>query len=148
MRRDTKTDAADFFTFARDYLRTYMPTIRHLSPRTIEAYRISLESFLTFLAAHEHIGRATVNFDHFDRARLKAWLIWLADDKHYATRTVTLRLSAIKAFLAYAAAGHRLDDPMARLKEWMERNNASMLAAILGLIGVMVLYHGVHALSR
>jgi hypothetical protein len=27
MRRDTKTDAADFFAFARDYLRTYMPTI-------------------------------------------------------------------------------------------------------------------------
>jgi hypothetical protein len=50
--------------------------------------------------------------------------------------------------LAYAAAGHRLDDPMARLKEWMERNNAAMLAAILVLIGVMVLYHGVHALSQ
>ena len=30
--------------------------------------------------------------------------------------------------LAYVAAGHRLDDPMARLKEWMERNNAAMLA--------------------
>ena len=48
--------------------------------------------------------------------------------------------------LAYAAAGHRLDDPMARLKAWMERNNAVMLAAILVLIGSMVLYHGVHAL--
>ena len=31
-------------------------------------------------------------------------MAWLADDKHYATRTITLRLSAIKAFLAYAAA--------------------------------------------
>jgi hypothetical protein len=48
--------------------------------------------------------------------------------------------------LAYAAAGHRLDDSMARLKEWMERNNAAMLAAILVLIGSMVLYHGVHPL--
>jgi len=48
--------------------------------------------------------------------------------------------------LAYAAAGHRLDDSMARLKAWMERNNAVMLAAILVLIGSMVLYHGVHAL--
>ena len=104
MRRDTKTDAADFFAFARDYLHTYMPTIRHLSPKTIEAYRISLECFLTFLADHDHIDRAKVSFDHFDRARLKAWLTWLADDQHYATRTITLRLSAIKAFLAYAAA--------------------------------------------
>ena len=104
MRRDTRTGTPDFFVFARDYLHTYLPTIRGLSANTIEAYRISLECFLTFLTDREHIDRATVSFDHFDRARLKAWLVWLADDQHYATRTVTLRLSAIKAFLAYAAA--------------------------------------------
>ncbi len=49
--------------------------------------------------------------------------------------------------LAYVAAGHRLDAPMARLKKWMEKNNAAMLAAVLILIGGMVLYHGVTALS-
>jgi threonine/homoserine/homoserine lactone efflux protein len=48
--------------------------------------------------------------------------------------------------LAYVAAGNRLDDAMARLKDWMERNNAALLAAILVLIGLMVLYHGAHAL--
>jgi threonine/homoserine/homoserine lactone efflux protein len=48
--------------------------------------------------------------------------------------------------LAYAAAGHRLDDAMTRLKGWMEKNNAALLAAILLLIGVMVLYNGVHPL--
>ncbi len=48
--------------------------------------------------------------------------------------------------LAYAAAGHRLDDPMARLKAWMEKNNAALLAAILVLIGLMVLYNGIHPL--
>jgi hypothetical protein len=48
--------------------------------------------------------------------------------------------------LAYAAAGHRLDDAMARLKDWMEKNNAALMAAILVVIGLMVLYNGVHAL--
>jgi hypothetical protein len=48
--------------------------------------------------------------------------------------------------LAYAGAGHRLDDPMARLKDWMERNNAALLAAILVVIGLMVIYNGVHQL--
>ena len=48
--------------------------------------------------------------------------------------------------LAYAAAGDRLDEPMARLKDWMEKNNAALLAAVLVLIGLMVLYHGVTAL--
>jgi hypothetical protein len=50
--------------------------------------------------------------------------------------------------LAFAGAGDRLDEPMTRLKDWMERNNAALLAAILVLIGVMVLYNGVHALSH
>jgi Sap, sulfolipid-1-addressing protein len=48
--------------------------------------------------------------------------------------------------LAYAGAGDRLDDSMARLKDWMERNNAAMLAVILVLIGLMVLYNGASAL--
>ena len=104
MRRDPRTDAPDFFTFARDYLHSYMPTVRHLSPKTVEAYRISLECFLTFLTAHDHLPRERVTFNLFDRAHLKAWIGWLADDQHYAARTIALRLSAIKAFLAYAAA--------------------------------------------
>jgi hypothetical protein len=50
--------------------------------------------------------------------------------------------------LAYAGAGDRLDEPMVRLKEWMEKNNAALLAAILLVIGLMVLYNGVHALCQ
>lgn len=48
--------------------------------------------------------------------------------------------------LAYAAAGERLDEPMARLKDWMEKNNAAMMGAILVVIGLIVLYHGAKAL--
>lgn len=48
--------------------------------------------------------------------------------------------------LAYAGAGKRLDDPLARLKEWMDQHNAALLAAILVLIGLLVLYKGIQAL--
>lgn len=48
--------------------------------------------------------------------------------------------------LAYAEVGHRLDDPLARLKSWMEQNNAALMAAILVLIGLMVLHNGIRAL--
>ena len=37
MKRDPKTGAPDFYTFARDYLRTYLPTVQRRSPKTIEA---------------------------------------------------------------------------------------------------------------
>ena len=103
MRRDPHTGAPDFYRFARDYLHAYMPKTRGLSPKTIEAYRISLECFLDYLAEAEHIGREGVSFDHFERQHLKGWLTWMTDQRHYTPKTVTLRLSAVKAFLAYAA---------------------------------------------
>jgi len=103
MRRDPATGNPDLFSYARDYLHVYMPRIRALSPKTVEAYRISLECFLGYLADTEHVRREHVSFDHFDRQHLKAWLAWMTDHQGYAPKTVTLRLSAVKAFLAYAA---------------------------------------------
>lgn len=47
--------------------------------------------------------------------------------------------------LAYVAAGDRLDAPLERLKAWMEKHNAALVAAILVLIGLVVLYKGIHA---
>ncbi|MBB4855446.1 hypothetical protein HNP40_002848 [Mycobacteroides chelonae] len=49
--------------------------------------------------------------------------------------------------LAYAVAGDRLDDTMSRLKGWMERNCAALIAGVLIVIGVMVLYNGIHAMA-
>jgi hypothetical protein len=50
--------------------------------------------------------------------------------------------------LAYAAAGHRLDDTLVRLKDWMDRNNATLMAALFVVIGLLVLYHGIDALDH
>ncbi|HTY34542.1 MAG TPA: GAP family protein [Mycobacterium sp.] len=49
--------------------------------------------------------------------------------------------------LAYVGAGGRLDEALERLKVWMEQNHAAMLAVILVLIGLLVLYNGIHALQ-
>ena len=103
MRRDPVTGNPDLFGCARDYLHHYLPAVRALSPKTAQAYRISLESYLEYLAAVEHAGREHLRFDHFDRPRLKAWLAWMTSTQQYAPATVALRLSAVKSFLAYAA---------------------------------------------
>ena len=102
MKHDPDTDAPNFYSFARDYLHAYLPRVRGLSPKTIEAYRISLECFLGYLTQVEHIDRVQVTFDHFDRAHVKTWLTWMSEQRHYAPKTITLRLSAIKTFLAYS----------------------------------------------
>ena len=103
MKRDPRTGAPDFYAFARDYLHTYLPTVARRSPKTIEAYRISLECLLHYLADHDHVERAHVSFDHFDRHHLKGWLAWMSEQAHYAPKTIALRLSTVKAFLTYCS---------------------------------------------
>lgn len=104
MKRDPNTDAANFWTFARDYLCGYMPKVQGLSPKTTEAYRISLENYLGYLADTEGVEREHVSFEHFERRYLKGWVAWMSEERRYAAKTITLRLSAVKAFLSYAAA--------------------------------------------
>lgn len=96
MRRGPETGAPDFYVFTKDYLHTYLSTVQQRSPKTIEAYRISLECFLDYLADHEHI-----NFDHFNRQYLKGWLACMVGERGYSHKTVALRLITVKAFLAY-----------------------------------------------
>lgn len=48
--------------------------------------------------------------------------------------------------LAYAVSGDRLTQPLTRLKDWMERQHGTLVAAILVVIGVLVLYKGIHGL--
>ncbi|MGB0875587.1 MAG: GAP family protein [Mycobacterium sp.] len=48
--------------------------------------------------------------------------------------------------LGYAVSGKRLDPALERLKAWMERQHAALVAGILVVIGLMVLYKGIHGL--
>ena len=48
--------------------------------------------------------------------------------------------------LAYAVSGGRLDPTLERVKLWMEKHNAALVATILAVIGLMVLYKGIHGL--
>ena len=103
MKRDPRTSAPNFWGFARNYLHDYMPKVRALSPRTIEAYRISLECFVSFLTDEKNLHRKNISFDHFERPVLKEWLVWMRETKHYRPTTVSLRLTAITAFLGFSA---------------------------------------------
>lgn len=71
----------------------------------------------------------------------------VAGDWISAAFFVALSASSVAVpVLAYAGAGDRLDEPLTRLEAWMEQHNAALVAAILVVIGVMVLYNGIHAL--
>ena len=48
--------------------------------------------------------------------------------------------------LGYLVTGDRLAAPLRRLREWMEHQHATLVDAILLVIGIMVLYKGIHGL--
>jgi threonine/homoserine/homoserine lactone efflux protein len=68
--------------------------------------------------------------------------VWLAVIWYVAVAGSTVALP----ILAYAVSGDRLDGPLARLNDWMERQHAVLVAAILVVIGLLVLYKGIHGL--
>lgn len=59
---------------------------------------------------------------------------------------VTAGSTVIAPVVAYLVSGDRLDQPLARLREWMERQHAVLLGIILVVIGLLVLYKGLHGL--
>ncbi|WP_426938915.1 tyrosine-type recombinase/integrase [Pseudarthrobacter sp. S3] len=146
MKRDTSSDTPNFWGYARNYLHEYMPKVRDLSPKTIEAYRISLECFVDYLVTEQHIQHEDIGFDHFERRFLKGWLIWMRESKNYQPKTLGLRLTAIRAFLRYASqedlrlvalhdAAKTLKAPAVAKKpiEYLEQHEtAAILAAFTG----------------
>ncbi|MCV7178748.1 GAP family protein [Mycolicibacterium sphagni] len=67
---------------------------------------------------------------------------WTADVVFTAVAASSVALPV----LAYLVAGEKLDEPLTKLKDWMEAQHATLVAAILFLIGLMVLYKGIHGL--
>jgi threonine/homoserine/homoserine lactone efflux protein len=68
--------------------------------------------------------------------------VWIAVVWYVAVAASTVAIP----ILAYAVSGDRLDEPLKRLKDWMERQHAVLVAAILIVIGLLVLYKGIHGL--
>jgi sulfite exporter TauE/SafE len=67
---------------------------------------------------------------------------WLAVVWYVAVAGSTVAIP----ILAYAVSGDRLDEPLRRLKDWMEQQHATLVAVILVVIGLLVLYKGIHGL--
>ena len=92
----------------------------------------NLKVFAMCAAAGAAIGTAALG-------RTGAW-------QAVAVFTVIAASSVTLPVLGYLLAGARLDEPLNRLKTWMEDNHAAMMAVILVVIGAALLYKGIHAL--
>ena len=66
---------------------------------------------------------------------------WLA----VAYYTVIAGSSVLVPILAYAIAGQRVDHQLERVKQWMERQHAVLMAAFLAAVGLLLVYTGIRA---
>lgn len=94
---------ADFWGMARAYLHVYCKKERNLSPKTVDTYREAMECYLTYLADERGVERSAVDFDCFEKALLKGWVSWMTATKHYAPKTVGVRLTGVRSFLRWCA---------------------------------------------
>lgn len=99
MKYNRKKDK-DFWLMARSYLHDYMPAVRNMSDKSVETYKQSLQSFLTFLESEKNLKEGNVTFDAFSRSNVKDFVEWLSANK-YAPKTINLKLTAIRSFLKY-----------------------------------------------
>ena len=67
---------------------------------------------------------------------------WLA----VAYYTAIAGSSVLIPLLGYAIAGQRVDHQLERLKQWMERQHAVLMAAFLVVVGLLLVFTGIGAL--
>lgn len=92
----------DFWVLARTYLHDYMPAVRNLSDKSVDAYKQSLKTYLAFLEEAKSLTEDKVTFDAFVRDNIKEYIIWLKE-KDFAPKTINLKLTAIRSFLKYCS---------------------------------------------
>lgn len=93
----------DFWQYARSFLHVYLPKVKNVSPHTIASYKQSMMGYVDYLATQQGVERQQVSFDDFSRKPVKAYLVWMHDEQHWAAKTCNLRLTALKSFMEYSA---------------------------------------------
>jgi threonine/homoserine/homoserine lactone efflux protein len=69
-------------------------------------------------------------------------MVWVA----VALYTVMAGSTVIAPILAYVVAGDRVDSQLERARNWMQREHATLTAATLLVVGVLLAYTGIRAL--
>lgn len=103
MRKVTAPKPPSFATLVQQFFTEYLVAQRALSPRTLACYRDALMLFLDF--AGRKLGKAPTAMQLVDlRPELiLAFLDHLEHERHNAVRSRNLRLTALRAFLKFAA---------------------------------------------
>ena len=103
MKTDVFTDALLFWTFAKDFIRDYLPKLRRASQDTIRSYRSALNCFISYLESQKMVNRRNISFSMFSKEVIEEYLKWMMEYQGLSPNTIKARLSAICSFLQYSS---------------------------------------------
>lgn len=83
------------FQSIRKFLTEDMPVVRKKSANTVEAYRYTLNLFLTFLGEKHNKLLSAVTAKDFCQGNVLGFMDWLLDERGNKATTVNLRLRHI-----------------------------------------------------
>ena len=100
---EAATHSPSFSALVQQFFTEYLVSQRAMSPHTVASYRDALMLFLDF--AHARLGKAPTNL-HLDDIKpdlILAFLDHLEQQRNNTVRSRNLRLTALRAFLKFAA---------------------------------------------
>lgn len=86
-----------------EFLKTYLPCVRHRDEDTIDSYRHSINLFLAYLAESSGLSLMTVQSGDFNQKNILKFMDWLSSNRGNAATTVNHRLSDIRSFCKFLA---------------------------------------------
>jgi site-specific recombinase XerD len=103
MRNPLAPNPPTFAALVQQFFTEYLGARRSMSPQTVASYRDAFRLFLDF--AHHHLGKEPMELSllGLDAPLILAFLDHLEQDRHNAVRSRNLRLTALRAFLTFAA---------------------------------------------
>ena len=100
----TKYGLGNLFGTIHDYLESYLPKQRNLSPHTQKSYRESLAALVDFVKVYNDVPIQDVTFEMLTEPTLTAFLDSLETERGNKISSRNMRRTAIRAFMKYAAS--------------------------------------------
>ena len=94
---------ASFASLVQQFFTEYLVAQRAVSPRTVASYRDALMLFLSFAQKRLRKAPTTLQLTDIEPALILAFLDDLEEQRHNTVRSRNLRLTALRAFLKFAA---------------------------------------------
>jgi len=93
----------ELFKTIKNFLTVYLPIIKIKSPHTIQAYKDTINLFISFMKNSQRIEMYALKTEHFNNGNIVKFLNWLQSERGNCDTTRNQRLMNIRAFCKYLA---------------------------------------------